>query len=321
MGAFLIRRILQMIPLIFGVTLITFVIINASGSPFEAMTFDPRIKGDDIARLEESFGLNKPIHERYITWVTSLAKGDLGISLKNRQDVTKRILDVLPNTLLLSASALIISFVIAVPIGVLMAVKRNSLFDRIANIGAVAGFAVPTVWLSLMLIVFFAVQAGKWGLPTLPTGGVRDVRGGGGFGDRLEHLILPVTAIAIPQMAGWIVYVRSAMLEVIRQDYVRTAQAKGLSSRVVFIRHAFRNAVLPLVTLIGLSFPDLFAGAFIVENVFAYNGMGRLTLDAVSDKDYPVVMGTTLMFAVLVMVGNLLADVLYSIVDPRIRYD
>jgi peptide/nickel transport system permease protein len=321
MTAYLVRRILQMIPLLIGISIITFVIINATGSPLNNLEFDPRVRPEDIARLEQSLGLDKPLYERYFIWLGNVVQGDFGVSMANRIPVTERILDVLPNTLRLSAASLLLSLIISVPIGVYAAVRRNSIFDRIANVGAVAGFAIPTVWLSLMLILLVAVKFREWGFPYLPVGGVSDLRSGGGLWDRVEHMILPVIALSIPQIAGWVVYIRSAMLEVIRQDYIRTAQAKGLKDRVVMLRHGFRNALLPLITIVGLSFPDLFAGSLVVENVFAYNGMGRLAIDAVNEKDYTVVMGTTIFFAVLVVVGNLIADVLYSVADPRIRHD
>ena len=321
MAAFIIRRLLQMIPLLIGITLITFVIINAAGSPLSDLTFNPRVTPEDQARIEENLGLNDPIHERYFIWVKNVAQGDLGYSLINFRPVSDRILEVMGNTLMLSGVSLLISLMIAIPLGIYAAVHRNSIFDRIINIMAVAGYAIPTVWLALLLIILFSVKLGDWGYYTFPVGGVRDLRGGGGFWDRVEHLILPITALVIPQVAVWLIYIRSYMLETIRQDYVRTASAKGLESRTVLYRHAFRNALIPLVTLLGLTIPDLFAGALIVENVFAYPGMGRLTITAIGDKDHTLVMGITLVFAFLVVIGNLLADVLYAVVDPRIRLD
>lgn len=321
MAAFIIRRLLQMIPLLFGITLITFVIINAAGSPLADLTFNPRVTPEDRARIQENLGLNDPIYERYFIWVKNVAQGDLGYSLINFRPVSDRILEVMGNTLLLSGLSLAISLMIAVPLGIYAAVHRNSIMDRVINFIAVAGYAVPTVWLGLLLIILFAVKFNEWGLYSFPVGGVRDLRGGGGFADRVEHLVLPITALVIPQVAVWLIYIRSNMLETIRQDYVRTASAKGLESRTVLYRHAFRNALIPLVTLLGLTLPDLFAGALIVENVFAYPGMGRLTITAIGDKDHTLVMGITLVFAFLVVIGNLLADVLYAIVDPRIRLD
>jgi peptide/nickel transport system permease protein len=321
MGAYILRRLALMLPIILGVTFVTFILVNLTGSPVsKALLLNPRIKPEDLKNIERNLGLDKPVGLRYYYWARNLAQGDLGYSLKTGRPVSGTIRAVMPNTLLLSALSVALALAIALPVGILAAVKQNSVFDRVATIGAVAGFAIPTVWLSLMLIILFSSQFREWGLPYLPVGGIRDMRGGGGFFDRVEHLILPVAALAVPQLAGWIVYIRANMLEVIRQDYVRTAEAKGLKARVVLVRHAFRNAVLPLVTLIGLSIPDLFGGALVVENVFAYPGMGRLSITAVNDKDYTMVMATTLLFAILVMIGNLLADVFYVVLDPRIRY-
>ncbi|MCC6945546.1 MAG: ABC transporter permease [Thermomicrobiales bacterium] len=321
MIAFIVRRLLQMIPLLFGITLITFVIINAAGSPFSDLQFDPRVTPADKERIEENLGLNEPLAKRYVIWVSNVLRGDLGYSLINFRPVSDRILGVMANTLILSGLSLLISLLIAVPLGIYAAVHRNSIIDRLVNLTAVAGYAVPTVWLGLLLIILFSVKFSEWGFYSLPVGGVQDLRGGGGFWDRVEHLILPITALVIPQVAVWLFYIRSNMLETIRQDYVRTANAKGLGGRAVLYRHAFRNALIPLVTLLGLSLPDLFAGALIVENIFAYPGMGRLTVSAIGDKDHTMVMGITLVFAFLVIIGNLLADILYAVVDPRIRLD
>jgi len=317
---YIVRRMLFVIPILFGVTFITFIIINASGSPLAGKELNPRIKPQDLENMSRNLGLDKPIQERYFIWLNSLLHGDLGVSLSNGTPVLDRIGNVLPNTLLLSFLSVALALAIAIPIGVLAAVKRNSLFDRFATTLAVAGFAIPTVWLGLMLIILFSVKFREWGLPSLPVGGVRDLRGGGNFTDRVEHLILPIIALTLPQLAGWVVYIRSSMLEVIQQDFVRTASAKGLSKKVVLYSHAFRNALLPLITLVGLGIPELLGGSLIVENVFAYPGMGRLTINAVTESDYTMVMGTTLIFAVLVILGNLLADVLYVVFDPRIRH-
>lgn len=320
MAAFVIRRLLQMIPLLLGVTFVTFAIINQTGSPLTGQELNPRASREDVERIRENLGLDKPWLERYVIWLGNLIQGDLGLSLKTFRPVTSSILDVLPYTMLLSGLAIVVSLLIALPIGIYSAVHRNSVFDRVGTFVTVAGFAVPTVWLGLLLIFLFAVRFDAWGLPSLPVGRSYNARGGGDFVDRAVHLILPVTALALPQIAGWTRYIRSSMLEVIRQDYVRTAEAKGLRGRAVLYGHAFRNALLPLITLVGLSLPDLFAGGLIVENVFALNGMGRLSIEAVVDRDYTMVMGTTLFFSALVIIGNLVSDVLYAAMDPRIRY-
>ena len=319
MTNYVIRRFLLLIPILLGVTIITFIIINAAGDPLAGKELNPRIKPEDLASMRHNLGLDRPLQERYFVWLKSLLTGDLGVSFANGTPVLTRILNVMPNTLLLSISSVILALIIAIPVGILAAVRRNSVFDRVATTLSVAGFAVPTVWLGLMMIILFSVKFREWGYPSLPVSGIRDLRGGGGLGDRIEHTILPVAALTIPQVAGWVVYIRSSMLEVIQQDFVRTAKSKGLKQQVVLIRHAFRNALLPLITLVGLSIPELLGGALIVENVFAYPGMGQLTVRAVTEADFPVVMGTTLLFAVLVVLGNLLADILYVIFDPRIR--
>lgn len=311
-----------MIPLLFLVTFITFGLINAAGSPVSGLEINPRVRPEDVARIKENLGLNDPWTTRYFVWVGNLLQGDLGISLVNSRPVLGEILNVLPNTLLLTGVSVALAIAIALPIGIYSAVNRNSIFDRITTVGAVAGFAVPTVWLGLLLIILFAVKFREWGMPySFPVGGMRELRGESGLWDRIEHLILPVTALAIPQVASWTRYIRSSMLEIIRQDYVRTAEAKGLKERRVLYGHAFRNALLPLVTLVGLNFPELFGGALIVENIFAWNGMGRLAYESIQKNDHTLVIGTTLFFAILTILGNLLSDVLYAVFDPRIRYD
>jgi peptide/nickel transport system permease protein len=318
---YIVRRLLQMIPILFGITLITFFIINAAGSPLQNMEFNPRVKPEDIERIRRNLGLDQPVWKRYFIWVGNVLQGDLGLSLINFRPVTERIREVMFNTLLLSSLSITISILIAVPLGMYAATHRNGIVDRVSSIFAVAGYAVPTVWLGLLLIIIFSVQFSKWGFPSLPVGGVRDLRGGGDLRDRIEHLILPITALVLPQVATLMFYVRANMIEVIQQDYMRAAAAKGLQRKTILYGHGFRNVLIPLVTLLGLSIPDVFAGSLVVENVFAYPGMGRLAITAIGDKDHTLVMGITLMFAVLVIIGNLVADVLYAVVDPRIRLD
>jgi peptide/nickel transport system permease protein len=321
MAAFIFRRLLQVIPLLIGISFITFAIVNATGSPVSKLEFNPRMTPEDIEQIQDNLGLNEPFYKRYFIWVSHVARGDLGLSLINSTPVADRIMTVLPNTLLLSGVSFFLALFMAIPLGVYAAVRRNSLFDNLTTIGTVAVFAVPTFWLGLLLLIVFAVKFQEWGFPSLPVGGMRDQRGDSGLWDRIQHLILPSISLALVQLASWTRYIRSSMLEVIRQDYVRTANAKGLRDRAVIFGHAFRNALLPLVTLLGLSVPDLLAGSIFVEQIFAWNGMGRLTLDSVNDSDYTMIMGITLVFAVLTILGNLLADVFYAILDPRIRYD
>ncbi|MDP9369071.1 MAG: ABC transporter permease [Chloroflexota bacterium] len=322
MARFVITRLLQMIPLLIGITFLTFAIVNlVPGSPVSRYEFNPRARPEDIERIKRNLGLDQPWPVRYVQWLGNVVRGDLGISLVNYTPVRARILNVLPNTLLLTTTSLVFALLLSIPVGIYAAVKRNSWFDNVSTVGSIATFAMPSFWLGLLLILLFAVKFYEWGLPSLPVGGTRTLRGETGFMDRLQHLILPALALGLVQLAAWMRYIRSSMLEVIRQDFVRTAQAKGLRDRVVLYSHAFRNALLPLITLVGLSIPELFGGAVIIEQVFAWNGVGRLINDAAQSSDYTLIMGAVLMLAVLTLLANLLADVLYAILDPRIRYD
>jgi peptide/nickel transport system permease protein len=322
MLAFVARRVLQMIPLLLGVSFLAFALINLiPGSPVDGLEANPRIRPAAREAMARSLGLDKPWPERYVTWVGDLLRGDLGQSMYNRASVADRIGDVLPNTLLLTMSSLALALAIAVPLGVYAALHHRSWIDRALNVVSVSLISMPSFFLAYLLVILFALSFSAWGLPSLPVGGMTDTRGGGGFWDRLQHLILPATTLALVQIGGWSAYIRSQMLETLRQDYVRTASAKGLRQRAVLYSHALRNAILPLVTLVGLSLPDLFGGAVLIEAIFAWPGMGRLSLEAVDRRDYTLIMGTTLMFAALTMVGNLLADVMNAVLDPRIRLD
>jgi peptide/nickel transport system permease protein len=322
MTAYIIRRLLQMIPLIFGVTFLTFALINLiPGSPVARLRDNPKIRPEAAIELEHQLGLDKPWPERYVRWLVDLAHGNLGVSLYNRLPVADRIWAVIPNTLLLAVLALSLALLIAVPLGVYSAVRHGSLFDRSASVSAVAMYAMPDFWLALLLVILFALKFREWGLPSFPVGGMVDPRNGGGFLDRLEHLILPVLALAMVQIGSWSAFFRSSMLETLSQEYVRTAQGKGLPSRTILYVHAFKNAFLPLITIVGLALPGLLGGAFFIETIFAWPGMGRLTFEAVGRRDYTMIMATTLMFSVLTMVSNLIADVLYAVLDPRIRLE
>jgi peptide/nickel transport system permease protein len=322
MTVLIVRRLLQMIPLLLGVSFLTFAIVNlVPGNPVQSLQFNPRTRPEDIERIRHNLGLDRPWYQRYFVWLSDVVRGDLGLSLTNSTPVRDRLLGVLPNTLLLTGVSLGLALAVAVPLGVFSAVKRNSVFDHVTTILATAFSAIPSFWLALLLIILFAVKFREWGLPALPVNGTRDLRGESGVLDRIEHLILPALALALVQIAGWTRFIRSAMLESIRQDYVRTAEAKGLPRRAVIYAHAFRNALIPLVTLVGLAVPELFGGAYLIEQIFAWNGAGRLTYQAAQSSDYTLIMGATLMFAILTMLGNLAADVVYAVADPRIRYD
>ncbi len=322
MAGFIVRRFQISIPLLLAISFLVFALINLiPGSPIQAIAENPRARPEDVARIRENLGLDQPWPVRYFVWLGDALRGNLGYSLTNFTSVTDRVLGALPNTLLLSGLSFVVALLFSIPLGVLSAVRRNSWIDHFLTVTSTAAFAIPIFWLGFLLILIFAVQFGEWGLPTLPVSGTHDARGGGGFFDRLEHLLLPALALGLKDLASFMRYIRGAMLENVRQDYVRTAQAKGLGQRAVIFGHAFRNSLISLATLIGLSLPGLFGGAFLIEQIFAWPGMGRLAIDALQDRDYTLAMGTLMFFAVLTILGNFLADILYAALDPRIRYD
>ena len=316
------KRALFIIPLLFGITVICFTVMHlAPGSPTDLQTqMNPRASLEMNERLRDMYDLDKPLHEQYIRWVSKLTVLDLGISFStDRRPVADKILERLPITILLNVLSLILILIVAIPLGVLSAVRQDSLFDRVAGVIVFIGFAVPTFWLALLLMILFGVQLG-W----LPISGIRSLNSeylppGMAFWDLIRHLILPVLLAAFGGLAGLSRYMRANMLEVIRQDYILTARAKGLSERVVIYRHALRNALLPVITILGLSVPGLIGGGVIFETIFSIPGMGQLFYMAVMARDYPVVMGILFIGAVLTLLGNLLADVSYALADPRIR--
>lgn len=320
--AYIARRLLQMIPLVLGVTFLSFAIINLMpGSPVMRLRDNPKIRPEAALMLEKQLGLDQPWPVRYVHWLGDLAHGNLGVSLYNQLPVADRIWAAIPNTLLLAVTSLVIALAIAVPLGIYAAVRHGSPFDRASSVTSVALYSMPDFWLALLLVIFFALKFKEWGLPALPVGGMTDARGGGDFMDRVKHLILPVAALSLVQIGGWAVFFRSSMLETLSQEYIRTARSKGLQERSILYLHAFKNAFLPLITIVGLALPGLLGGALFIETIFAWPGMGRLTYEAVGRRDYTMIMATTLMFSVLTMLSNLIADVLYATLDPRIRLD
>lgn len=322
---FAVNRILVMIPLLIGVSFISFALMNLiPGSPVEINARNnPDLRPEDIARMREQLGLNAPWPQRYLEWLQDVVFHlDFGPSFYNFLPVTDRIWAALPNTLLLTCSALIFALMVSVPLGIYMARFHGSFFDRTMSIVTVALYSIPGVWLGLLLIILFSLKAREWDywwFPQLPSGGITSARGGGGFVDRFQHLILPTITLASFQIGVWTAYIRSSMIESLGQEYVRTARSKGLSERRVLYVHAFRNSLLTLVTLVGLSIPALFGGSVLIEAVFSWPGMGLLSLEAVGRRDYTMVQATTLLFAFLTIFGNLVADLLYGVIDPRVR--
>jgi peptide/nickel transport system permease protein len=317
--SFITRRLLGAIPLLFLVSVISYALMGLSpGGPGailgeQARRMSPAARHQFIASL----GLDKPWYVQYFYWLKTLVlQGSLGNSYVDGRPVFAKILEKLPVTVELLLLSLVLTLLIAIPVGVYAATKRNSWFDVGTTAIGFLAYGIPVFWLGVVLIDIFAVHL-RW----LPASGVSSLGGENDPADRLRHLILPVCTLAIVSFASWMRYQRGAMLEVLSAPFVRTARAKGLPERTVVYGHALRNALIPTVTLLGLSLPGLVGGAFFVEYIFSYPGMGYLGINSVFARDYPTVMGITLLSAVLVVLGNLLADVTYALVDPRIQYD
>jgi peptide/nickel transport system permease protein len=315
MRAFIIRRLLIALPVTLLITLIMFVIINlAPGDPIDMFVGQQGLKPDEIERLRADLGLNEPVYVRYVKWLGQLFQGNLGYSYLDNQPVIHRLAERLVPTVSLMIFVILLSHAVALPIGVLSAIRQYSWLDYLATGVAFFGVSFPNFFAGLVAIYIFSLSLG-W----LPTGGLETMGAGFSVADRLYHLLLPGMVLAFREMGVLVRYTRSSMLDVIRQDYVRTARAAGLSEWSVTFRHALRNALLPLITMLGLMIPRLFAGVVIIEQIFQWPGMGRLAIEAILSRDYPVLMGLTLSSAVAVLVGNLLADILYAMADPRIR--
>jgi peptide/nickel transport system permease protein len=284
------------------------------------LDLNPSLKPADIARIRANLGLDRPLWLQYVTWLAGIVHGDLGRSLLDGSPVTSHILERLPNTLELTVTAILLGVVLAIPLGVTGALRRGGWIDNVSTVLSTTGFAIPQFWLGLVLILFFSVQLHAMGLPWLPSGGAYSAFNGGDLLDRITHLVMPATVLSFFYLSVWSRFVRSSMVEVLSQDYVRTARAKGMTDRRVVYLHALRNAVVPLVTLVGLELPALVSGGLVVEVVFGWPGIGRLAFERATQLDYTTVMGITTFAALLVVFGNLLADVLYAWLDPRIRY-
>ncbi len=322
MTQYLIRRLLQSVVTLFFISLVIFGLISSvPGGIMSAYEENPDFTPEDLARLEAKYGLNQPVHVRYVKWLGNLLQGDWGVSFVSKRPAIKEIAERLPNTILLMGSMLIVTLLIAIPMGIVSAVKQYSWFDHIVTTLAFAGQSLPVFWFGLLLIIVFHVTLkGSDGKPLLPGSGMATLGAPFSIADRIEHLILPVTMLALVSAAGYMRYLRSSMLDVIHEDYIRTARAKGLREQTILFRHALRNAVIPLVTLIGLDLPSLFGGALFTETIFAWPGIGRLYFTAALKTDYPVVMAVLVIYSALIIASNLLVDVLYAALDPRIKY-
>jgi peptide/nickel transport system permease protein len=320
--AYLVRRLLLLIPLLFGITLLTFGVMQLSpGKPTDMLTdMNVKVSAQAKEQLVKLYGLDKPWYIQYWNWLKRFVRLDFGRSFRDDRPVLSKIAERLPATLLLNVVSLVLIFGLALPIGILSAVRQNSLIDRGMTVFVFIGYSLPAFWLALLLMIVFGLKLG-W----LPISGLRslafdDMSVLGKIGDMARHLILPAFVMAFTGLAGLSRYMRNSLLEVIRLDYIRTARAKGLPESKVIYKHALRNALIPIVTLVGLLVPDLIGGSFIFETIFAYPGMGRLGYEAIMSRDYPVVMGVGTIAALLTLLGNFLADISYAYVDPRIRY-
>jgi peptide/nickel transport system permease protein len=313
LSAFLLRRFGQAVLLLFIVSMIGFAILHlAPGGPLSQFAAGGDMSQEDLDRIAEQLGLNRALPIQYAEWLWRMLAGDWGRSYRDGQPVLHIIGSHIGATLELMLTSTLLAMLIGAWIGILGAIRRYSLFDSLATIGAMIALSIPTFWFGLVVIYVFSV-----GLGWLPSGN-RYTIGDGSLLNQIHHLIGPVMVLALVSTAVWSRYMRSSMLEVINQDYVRTARAKGLSERSILVRHAFRNALLPMITITGLHVPMLLSGALVTETVFTWPGMGRLFLDSISYRDYPVVMGVLMLSAVLVLLGSLIADLLYGIADPRI---
>lgn len=321
MGAYIVRRVAGAIPLLLLISAIVFSLIAlAPGDPLLTMRMEnPRaVSPEAIARLRAYYHLDDPLPVRYLYWLKSVLQGDWGYSSTYKVPVKDLVVSRMPNTLLLTVSAWLLGLLVALPIGIISAARKYSIFDYAVTFAAFLALSMPPVWFGFLTIMLFAVQL-KW----LPIGGVAELTHGTAGAllvDRIRHLILPMTVLGLVQVAYWVRYVRTSLLEVLGMDYIRTAKAKGLGERGVLVKHAMRNALIPVLTIAALDIPYFFGGAVVVETIFSWPGMGRLMYQAVIGSDYNLALCCLMLLAVLTIASNLVADVLYAVVDPRVSY-
>jgi peptide/nickel transport system permease protein len=341
MTNYILRRLAQAIPQLFIISIILFMLMQSFGDPIATLGGRIPPRPEDRERLRRQMGLDQPVYMQYVTWLVGndwqkidmdgdgtpetpgkrlgILRGDWGNSLVTRQPVLQMIGDRLPNTMLLMLTAELVIIIFSILIGLYSALRPYSWFDNLVTSLSFVGYSMPVFWLALMLMYIFAVNFRRWGLPYLPTVGMYDPAVGKHPFEVFKHMILPVTTLAIISTAGYSRFVRSSVLEVLGQDYVRTARAKGLGAMKVVFRHALPNAALPFITIIGLDIPILMAGAVVTERIFAWPGMGRLFIDHTERADFPMLMGILMLISIAVVIFQIITDVVYSFVDPRIR--
>ncbi|WP_353892665.1 ABC transporter permease [Proteinivorax hydrogeniformans] len=323
MSTYILRRLLQMIPVFIGITIVSFSIVHlAPGSPIDLFT-GPDTHPDELARLQELWGLNDPVYVQYGRWFSSFITGDLGRSFRTGDTVLNMLVSRLPNTIQLNVFSLVFALAVSIPVGIFSALRQYSIADYVATFITFFGIAMPNFWYALLLIYLFYIKL-EW-LPGMQmrTIGI-SVETHGYYWvivDRIRHLILPTIVMGTSAMASFTRYMRASMLQVIREDYVRTARAKGLSERVVIYKHALRNSMIPLVTILTFTIPSLLAGSVVIETIFSWPGVGRTVFQAIGQRDYNIVMAFNTVMATLTLVFMLIADIAYVVVDPRIRFD
>jgi peptide/nickel transport system permease protein len=319
---YLAKRLLLAVPILLGASTIIFFLMHAApGDPTSLYLANPNIDPRVIEQMRRNLGLDQPVYVQYVKWLSSFLRGDFGYSFSQHRAISQILKDAIPNTLMLSGVSLIIIFAIGVLVGTIQAVRQYSWVDNLATVLSFFFYSMPSFWFGLMLMLLFSYKF-QWLPASQMTSVEHEFLGGfGQFSDRLQHLLLPALALGVGGAASVARYMRSGMLEQIRQDYVRTARAKGLGERSVVFKHAMRNALIPVVTLLGLYIPFLISGAVLIETIFAWPGMGRTIVTAIFQRDYPVVLASAFVISVLVILGNLVADLLYSVVDPRVRVE
>ncbi|MFO8059251.1 MAG: ABC transporter permease [Bacillota bacterium] len=323
MKSYVVKRLIQMVPLLIGISIVSFAIMQmAPGDPVDLLT-ERNATAEERARTRSLYGLDRPLHVQYWIWLTNMLRGDFGHSYVRGRPVLEMILERLPNTLYLNVAVSALIYCLAIPIGVASALRQYSTFDHGVTGFAFLGQALPNFWFGLLLLYGIALKVDLIPVGGIATYGVTVAEKGLWLVllDRLRYLILPVAVMGLSALAGITRYMRSSMLEVTGQDYIRTARAKGLSERIVIYKHAMRNALLPIVTIIGFQIPVLFSGSVIIENIFSWPGLGTLSVNSVFMRDYMVIMAFNVIGAALVIIGNFVADLLYVAVDPRITYD
>lgn len=309
----------MLIPLLLGISLISFLVMHLAPGDPTALFTDPSVRPEELLRVRQNWGLDRPLLVQYFIWLWNAVRGDLGTAYLINRPVLAVIMERVPATFLLMGTSMLATLILAVPLGVISAIKKNKLFDNLVTVFSFTGMSMPSFWLALMLMLIFSVKLGVF-----PATGMFDplIRNDSLFvrtADTLRHLFLPALTMTIISLAGITRFIRASMLEVLGQNYIRFARAKGLPERVVIFKHALKNALLPLITLLGMMLPDLFAGAFIIETIFAWPGMGRLGVNAIFSRNYPLIMGDIMISALLIIAGNFIADICYAFADPRVK--